>query len=472
MRRLFIFVLFSIAALANAQTNLQPGFNLFTPDEDVQIGQQSAISVEQQLPLLNDTQIDAYVDRIGQRLAAKAGGYPYHYYFKVVNASDINAFALPGGYVYVVRGTIENVHNEGELAGVMAHEIAHVALRHGTHQISKTFIADAGLTILTGITLRAGGLLPAVIVDRVGGLGLNATFLKYSREAESDADVRGSQILAAAGYSPEDMINFFRMLDKADPGKRTSFLDDHPAPADRIARIQKEAALLHVTNTATENVAQLEAIQEKVNTYGPARSMKQIQEAVESASKSKNAQQGVEPASVTIEAPSTELKTYTSRTGAYRVSYPANWQVHESATTGVIIAPPGGLRGEDLMYGAVIDHYAPINHSAADTTLRSATDDLVETIVASCRYLQLVGRSGPAQVAGAPSLTVVLRGTNPKTGFDERVTVVTRELSDTNLGFLVFVTPEKDADTYANVLRTMTGSVQINPDRQRAAAGN
>src|SRR5436305_14536491 len=126
-----------IAGIADAQTNVKPGFNLFSTSDDAQIGAQSAAEAERQMPIVRDGSVNAYVNNIGQRLAANAGGPQFHYQFKVVNASDINAFALPGGYVYVNRGVLDPARNEGEVAGVLAHEISHVALRHGTHQASK-----------------------------------------------------------------------------------------------------------------------------------------------------------------------------------------------------------------------------------------------------------------------------------------------------------------------------------------------
>ena len=136
MAALLVVVAMSVG-VADAQTKINSGWNLFSAEQDVQIGQQSATAAEQQLPILNDSATQAYINRIGQRLAANAGGPKFPYQFRVVNASDINAFALPGGPVYINRGIIDNAKNEGEIAGVIAHEIAHVALRHGTHQASK-----------------------------------------------------------------------------------------------------------------------------------------------------------------------------------------------------------------------------------------------------------------------------------------------------------------------------------------------
>src|SRR5207302_5995934 len=131
---------------------------------------------------------------------------------RVVNPKDINGFALRGGYVYVDRGAITAARTEGELGGVVAHEISHVALRHGTHNASKAYLAQAGLGVLGGILGRGQSGTTQQIINVVGGLGLNAVFLKYSRDAETQADIMGSQIMARAGYDPMEMASFFEIL--------------------------------------------------------------------------------------------------------------------------------------------------------------------------------------------------------------------------------------------------------------------
>src|SRR5436305_1978498 len=264
------------AAVADAQTRVKAGFNLFSTQDDAQIGAQSAVQAEQQMPIVRDANVENYVNRIGQRLAANAGGPQFQYRFRVVNASDINAFALPGGYVYVNRGVLEQARNEGEVAGVLAHEISHVSLRHGTHQASKAYLAQAGISILGGILGGKVGQRPAQVINAVGGIGLNALFLKYSRDLETQADVRGSQILAASGYSPVDMVNFFKTLESVDKAPKTNWMSDHPAPPDRIARIEKEAQMLHVSETPTTNVAGLQTVQSRLRGSGAAPTMAQI----------------------------------------------------------------------------------------------------------------------------------------------------------------------------------------------------
>ena len=129
----------------------QPGFNLFSVEQDIELGRQSAIAAERELPLLNNRAVDTYLNRVVRRLAQYAPGARYPYEIKAVNASEINAFALPGGPMYVNRGLVEAARNEAELAGVLAHEMAHVALRHGTHQASKVYLTRSGLGILGGL---------------------------------------------------------------------------------------------------------------------------------------------------------------------------------------------------------------------------------------------------------------------------------------------------------------------------------
>lgn len=463
---------------ASAQTKIKPGFNLFSPQDDAQIGAQSAAQAEQQLPILRDGQVQAYVNRIGQRLAANAGGPNFNYQFRVVNASDINAFALPGGYIYVNRGVLDNAHNEGEVAGVLAHEISHVALRHGTHQASKAYAAQAGLSILGGILGGHIGQGTAQILNTVGGIGLNALFLKYSRDLETQADVRGSQILAASGYSPVDMVNFFKTLERVDNSKKTNWLSDHPAPPDRIARIEKEAQALHVAQNPTTNAAELQSIQARLGASGRAPTTSQIMQGMTSSSgESSSRSRGVGRVSVgSVAAPSSSMRSYTSPSGVYRISYPANWQVYQEGSTGATIAPPGGIGNAngrtEIVYGAVINHYDPFNNTGSylrdggNATITDATNDLIAQIERGSPYLREVnGSEQRLRMSNGTALAATLRGNNPSTGVTERVTVVTRQLADDHLVYLLFITPDRDAQNYNGVLQAMVSSMQIDPNR-------
>src|SRR6185369_6064216 len=125
------------AYAADSRTKLKPGWNLFSPQQDVEMGRDVAKQAETELPMLNDRQSNTYIDALGKQLAAHAPGEKYPYQFKIVNDTAINAFALPGGFVYINRGALEAADTEAQIAGVMAHEIGHVVLRHGTNQMSK-----------------------------------------------------------------------------------------------------------------------------------------------------------------------------------------------------------------------------------------------------------------------------------------------------------------------------------------------
>jgi beta-barrel assembly-enhancing protease len=261
-----------------AQTRVSPGFNLFTPAQDVQVGRQSAAQVERQIPILRHDTATAYVNRVGRRLAARAPGARFSYTFKIANLSDVNAFALPGGYVYVHRGLIERVRSEGELAGVLAHEIAHVSLRHPTNQASKAYVAQTGIGILGLLLGDREATTTGTIMKTVGGVGMNALFLKYSRKAETQADVAGTQMMAGAGYDPMDMARFFqylRSLAGKEPSKIQRFFSDHPSPGDREARIRQEVALLGKTRK-TSPVGGLATIQGTLRRLPPARSLQQV----------------------------------------------------------------------------------------------------------------------------------------------------------------------------------------------------
>ncbi|HEY6842776.1 MAG TPA: M48 family metalloprotease, partial [Thermoanaerobaculia bacterium] len=352
-----------------------------------------------------------------------------------------------------------NARNEGEVAGVLAHEISHVALRHGTHQASKAYLAQAGISILGGILGGRVGQGTADVINAVGGLGLNALFLKYSRDLESQADVRGAQILAASGYSPADMVNFFKTLERVDPSKKTNWLSDHPAPPDRIARIEKEAQMLRVSATPTTNVAELRQVQTEMSRYGGARTGQPIAQAAAASGRARSTRSA--SSTVSVPAPSASYRTYTNENGLYRLSYPSNWQVYESNGPGVMIAPPGGagdVNGKsEIVYGAIINHYDPFgNAPATNISPQSATQDLVAAVEQSSPYLRARSISGH---------TAVLRGTDPVTGVAERVTVVTRQLSDEHLLYVLFVTPERDAASYSKVLNTMVNSLQINTNQ-------
>jgi Zn-dependent protease with chaperone function len=460
---------------APAQTLVTSGFNLFSADQDVEIGRQSAAQAERQLPVLRDPSIAGYVDRIGRRLAAVAPGPRFPYTFRVINASDINAFALPGGPVYVTRGIIEAVRNEGELAGVMAHEISHVALRHGTNQVSKAYLAKAGIGLLGGI-LGGSGTATGSIMQAVGGLGLNALFLRFSRTAESQADILGTQIMARAGYDPLAMASMLSMLrEKAgrEPGRVAQFFSDHPSPANREARVRQEAQAIRAVR-ASPPIGGLESVQAQLRRMPRAGTMGEI------------ARTGTTSAPTspdTIERPSTRFRTFRQRSGFFEIQYPENWRVAEPANGyGVTILPPGGAvrasNGQEvLVYGVVVNHYDPFEGSiggvssnrrgpvSGNTSLEQATNDLVNQIQESNPHLAVIPNSTRREtIDQGRALSVILGGRSPVTGADERVTVFTRELRDRHVLYALFVAPAQDYSVLSQTFQSMVASLRVNDE--------
>ncbi len=237
----------TVSASAAAQTRIDPDANRFSPAQDVELGRRAAAELRRELPLVRDRQTENYVGRIGERLVAAIPGRlrqpQFRYTFQVVDRRDINAFALPGGPIFVNRGMLAAARNDGEVAGVIAHELSHVVLRHATSQATKGQKFQLGAL--------AGQILGSVIGGRTGAviaqgsqIGIGTYFMKYSREYEREADLLGVQIMARAGYDPRDMANMFQTIARRSGNGGPEWLSDHPSPANRYAAINREAALL------------------------------------------------------------------------------------------------------------------------------------------------------------------------------------------------------------------------------------
>jgi beta-barrel assembly-enhancing protease len=465
-----------------ATSRATPGFNLFSVEQDIEIGRQSAVEAERQLPLLKDRNVDRYLNEIIRKLAAQAPGARYPYAIKAVNASAINAFALPGGPMYVNRGLFEAARSEAELAGVLAHEMSHVALRHGTHQASKAYLSQAGLGILGGLLGKNGGNT-SKIMNAVGGLGLNVAFLKFGRDDEYQADQLGAEIMAEAGYNPVAMANFFELLRSEqgrDPGKLEQFLSDHPPAADREARIRDQAGSLRLARS--RDVGGFDRMRADLRKLSPASSP------VAQRWEEPRGQDGRNPVrgqfDVRVDQPSSQFQRFEQRNGLFTIEHPDNWQAYADTGYAVSMAPEGGVvdtgNGQQAMlYGVIVNHYAPFegytdrqqesrqrNYAPFEDTdrwrgsLEDATDDLVRQLIRSNAYLRAQdGQARKEQIDGASSFSVVLSGRSPVTGQDERVTVVTRGLSDGHVLYALCIVPGSGYDsmkgTFARMLRTL-----------------
>ena len=217
------------------------GLNFFSKQQDIQLGQEAAAEVHKQVTVVQNPFLQDYIRRIGKRLAAQSEAGDWPFTFTVILDPAINAFALPGGPMFVNSGIIANAGSEAQIAGVMGHEMSHVILRHGTKQASKANLLQIPAALAE---LVAGGSLLGKLAEIGLGLGANSVLLKYSRDDESQADALGAHLMSEAGYNPVELAHFFEKI-QAQTGSHTlQFLSDHPDPGNREQAIGAEIRTL------------------------------------------------------------------------------------------------------------------------------------------------------------------------------------------------------------------------------------
>jgi beta-barrel assembly-enhancing protease len=214
--------------------------SLISVDDEIKLGREAQSQVRKEIPQLTDSAVASYVGSVGRRLAAGAPGPKYPYTFSVANYRELNAFALPGGPVWIHRGIIHAAQNESQLAGVLAHEVAHIAQRHAADQITKQLAANGLLGLLGALLGNAGG---GARTAQIGAQILAGGYmLKFSRDDEREADRIGMRIMQSAGWDPRGMADFMDVLRREqgrDPGSVEVFLSSHPAPGERAALLRR-----------------------------------------------------------------------------------------------------------------------------------------------------------------------------------------------------------------------------------------
>jgi Zn-dependent protease with chaperone function len=459
---LTVFAVFAMPIAAVAQTQIQLHSNKYKVSDDVKVGRQAAAEVEKQMPILNDREATNYVSRVGDRLASSIPQQFQHpefnYYFKIVNARDINAFALPGGPMYVNRGMIEAAHTEGEMAGVMAHELSHVALRHGTAQASKAQKYGTAAGILGILGQVIGG--PAGAAAQIAGQGVGVYFLKFSREYETEADILGSQIMARAGYDPRDLANMFKTIEQQSGGGGGGFLSDHPSPANRYARINQEAQYLRVENPVRDT-QDFSRIQARLRSMGSAPTMAEIARGGQryptgetTGNYPDNSPRG------RVDYPSTRYQNYDTLGGIVRVSVPNNWRQIQDSNS-VWFAPEGayGQTQNQVVY----THGA--NFGLAQTqsrNLQQATQEFLNGLTQGNGNLRQRSGWQRTTVGGRTGLTTTLTNVNEASGQAEAVTIITTQLRNGQLFYMIAVAPENESASYQAAFRNILRSLQMN----------
>lgn len=451
------------AITASAQTKITPDRNKYTPAQDVQLGQQAAAEARQQLPMLNDNEVDEYVEDVGRRLVAAIPPEHRHpefrFTFDVVNQKEINAFALPGGPMFLNRGMIEASSSEAEMAGVMAHEISHVALRHGTAQATKGEKFQIGAVAGQILGAIVGGTAGSVIAQG-SQFGLGAYFLKYGREYERQADLLGAQILARAGYDPRQMANMFKTIEKESGGAGgPEWLSSHPNPGNRYEAINREASMLQVQGSGPSN-AEFQQVRARLASKSPAYTAEQIAKGQAGGA---HEPVGTSGRTVNVEAPSGQFRTY--QPGNFmRISVPANWQQLGGGTT-VTYAPQGAVfQGHNG--GTAFTHGVEIGVASNGTgNLERDTEALLQSFAQTNPQLRRASGYSRVNVDGRNGLTTTLRNVSEVTGASEVVNVTTTQLRDGSLLFMIGVAPEQEARTYLNTFGRVRQTIDIADQR-------
>jgi Zn-dependent protease with chaperone function len=480
-------VLLTVAAAIGSAPELpNPGHTGMSRQQQIQLGFQSAAQVYKQMPVLPDSSPETqYVRQLGAKLVATIPPqYTWPYEFHVVAQKEINAFALPGGPMFINIGTITAADNEAELAGVMAHEMSHVYMQHSARQAGKAKKASifAGLAeAAAGATLGGVGGQLAQEGIRFGAQGL---MLKYSRGDEAQADAVGAIILWKAGYNPQALADFFKKLEQQGGGAGPQFLSDHPNPGNREAAIQKEIADWPPERYQTSSPAFAQAKQHALGVR--AYSAQEIEQGAKSGQwTSLNARNGAvfqppreiaitQPASARAEVsaapvplsivlPSSRLVA--ANLGMLTITRPENWHVYtpRQKGDGVTIAPPAAVAGDEIGYGVVISGVAP--QPGERLNLDQVTAALVLRFEGGGGS-QVLASPKPLQVAGVQGRSVALQSASPFPDAagrpqQERDWLVTVPTPNGAVIGLVFVAPQAQFNQFRPTFESMLGSLHF-----------
>ncbi|MEI9813950.1 MAG: M48 family metallopeptidase [Acidobacteriota bacterium] len=444
LRRLLFVVALTGSAFAQLKEYKPSRWNLFSTDQDVQMGKEAAEEVRKTMPIVNNKDLTDYVNRIGARLAKskRAGGFPYT--FEVLNDPSINAFALPGGPMFVHTGLIAAVDNESQLAGVLAHEMSHVALRHGSTNVSKANIIQLPAMLGANVLGAKGGIWGTL--GQLGiGLGAQSVLLKYSRDAEKEADLNGAQIMNDAGYDPTQMAIFFDKLQadgERDNSKLANFMSDHPTPGRRVDYVNAQNKLLPKVKYSELEPGTLPKMKQVVASIPPPpKPAAQTANAV-------NGQGSSQPTGGTPAAdprPSGKFKTHQGTD--FQLSYPDNWEVFgDTKAASVTIAPRAGMvqnrQGQaDVGYGFLTSFYFPTDKKP---NLQRDTAALLKSIVGGNPGMQQTGNAKNVKVGGMSGMLTPLASPSTLQDGQKEIDMLLTVMRPEAIFYIMFVAPDSE----------------------------
>jgi Zn-dependent protease with chaperone function len=476
------------------RTKLKPGWNIFSTDQDVEMGKRLSATAEEQLPMLEDLRINGYLNRLGRKIAEFAPGTKFPYEFHCVNSKQLNSFALPGGQVYIYRGVIEDADDEAQLAGVIAHEISHVALRHGTNQATRQEMSSGLFGMLGGVV--GGGSVSTITSQLGGGVIAGSVLVKYTRTSETQADILGTQILYDAGYDPRAMAQFFENAenDSKKKGRVAALFADHPVPERRIERVDEEIDKMGgpLKDSKTDSPEFREIRRYIVSLpIVPERNLRASTADLRAASPDEKIDLPVDakdapPTLHRAPADDATLRNYTGDT--FTAKYPSDWEALGRGDS-VSFVPPadaGGDSQDDPAFarGVLVNIFQPRTPGSATRTsgpsegydsptktsedsqltpaalvLGAATDQLLASLKESSPNLKILAAREQIEVDGQIALSVKMTSESPLGGLetDWLVTIMRPQ------GILYFVcaAPANEYDDYDAIFQKFISSVRL-----------
>lgn len=428
--------------------------------QEIEIGQQFSKQVEREMDVIHNAKIEAWLNQIGDKLARtpEANNYPYH--FQLVNDNSINAFALPGGPMFVNTGLLKAADNEAEVAGVLAHEMSHVALRHGAAQISKqqtwgSLFQIIGVAAGTLTLDQSGQCSMLCQLTQTGtALGANSVLMKFSRDYERDADLNGARMMAAAGYDPMQLPLFFQKLQKSmgaktEPRGLALWLADHPATSSRIRYVSQDIRF-YPKRDYDAGTGEFPEIKKLVATLPPPRPQPgMLILAKENATPRPNLPQG--------------FKDYVAN--GFSVAYPDSWGVGQPQPgSSLYIVPQGGLvkgqnNSEELIAGAMIDYYVP-KAGTSTVNLEASTREFIDAMRQGDANLK-ADSPQRAQVGGKAALKTRLTTRTSLQQDPDQVVYLYTVPRESGLWFLVLASPHSLLSNFDPIASQMVGTVQF-----------
>jgi hypothetical protein len=468
-----------VAPCAGAQVAIKrgpAGFNLFSVQQDIEIGSRAAVEIGRQVTLVTSPRTTHFLGNV-TAVVAQASRAKFPIQVRAINSGDVNLLVLPGGQIFVTRGLLSHAKSEAEVAAVLAHAMAHVVLRHGTARTSRAYLSKAGLSAL-GRLGKSGSV--EGIVNTVGGFGMNAAFLAFARSDEYEADALGAEFLSSAGYDPVTMATVFATLrrEKARLPGIQRFHAAHPPAADREIRIR------NLCNVLRHGRAEIVGGFNRIRWHGAATSAAAAAPEVKTSTGTVEIRTTV--AIPDIPAPSPEFTRFTDPDAVVTIDHPSNWDTYQSGAAMSFVPAGGVVEREDgapsLVQGVIVNqyepfeddverwnnsmtrHYAPFqDRSRPRGALEDATDDLVRQIMSASTWLTAPPRSARAEVVdGLRGYSVRLSGRSPITGKTERVTLYTRALPDDHIIYMACVAAGRAVSSVERACNRMVQSLRIN----------